>query len=104
MPLPTALNPLRRRDYRLLFTALAVSLTGDGIWIVAIAFQVIELGGGPVQLSLVIACFSAGLIAFLLPGGIAADRLPRRTVMLAADLLRAATVANDRGPFTQRSD
>lgn len=93
MPLPAALNPLRRRDYRLLFTALAISLTGDGIWIVAIAFQVIELGGGPVQLSLVIACFSAGLIAFLLPGGIAADRLPRRTVLLAADLLRAATVA-----------
>ncbi len=93
MPLPIALNPLRRRDYRLLFAALAISLTGDGIWIVAIAFQVIELGGGPVQLSLVIACFSAGLLAFLLPGGIVADRLPRRTVMVTADLVRAAVVA-----------
>jgi MFS family permease len=93
VPLPAALNPLRRRDYRRLFTALAVSLTGDGIWVVAIAFQVIELGGGPVQLSLVIACFSVGLLSFILPGGIVADRLPRRTVMLAADLVRAAVVA-----------
>jgi H+ antiporter protein len=85
--------PLRRPDYRRLFAALAISLTGDGIWVVAIAFQVIELGGGPVQLSLVIACFSAGLLAFLLPGGIVADRLPRRTLMVTADLVRAAVVA-----------
>jgi H+ antiporter protein len=91
--LPPALRPLARRDYRLLFAALAVSLTGDGIWVVAIAFQVIALGGGPVQLSLVIACFSAGLIAFILVGGIVADRLPRRSVMIAADLARAVVVA-----------
>jgi H+ antiporter protein len=90
---PTALAPLRNRDYRRLFAALAVSLTGDGIWVVAIAFQVIELGGGPVQLSLVVACFSAGLIALILVGGLVADRLPRRQVMLAADLVRAAVVA-----------
>ena len=85
-----ALAPLRNRDYRLLFAALAVSLTGDGIWVVAIAFQVIALGGGPVQLSLVVACFSVGLIGFILVGGIVADRLPRRLVMVTADLVRAA--------------
>jgi H+ antiporter protein len=90
---PTALAPLRNRDYRLLFAALAISLTGDGIWVVAIAFQVIELGGGPVQLSLVVACFSVGLIGFILVGGIVADRLPRRQVMLTADIVRAAVVA-----------
>lgn len=73
--------------------ALAISLTGDGIWLVALAFQVIELGGGPVQLSLVAACFSVGLIGFILLGGIVADRLPRRRVMITADLVRAAVVA-----------
>ena len=40
-----------------------------------------------------IACFSAGLLVFLLPGGIVADRLPRRTLMVTADLVRAAVVA-----------
>ena len=48
---PATFEPLRNRDYRLLFGALAISLTGDGVWLVAIAFQVIELGGGPVALS-----------------------------------------------------
>jgi len=90
--LPKALHPLRNRDFRLLWGALAISLTGDGIWLVAIAFQVIELGGGPVQLSLVAGAFSVGMLAFLLVGGVVADRLPRRRIMLTADLVRAAFV------------
>jgi H+ antiporter protein len=90
---PGALRPLRNREFRLLFAAVAVSLTGDGIWLVAIAFQVIELGGGPVSLSLVAGAYSAGLIGFVLVGGIVADRLPRRTVMLTCDLVRAVVAA-----------
>lgn len=92
MSASAALAPLRIRDYRLLFAALAVSLTGDGIWVVAIAFQVIELGGGPVQLSLVVACFEVGLLGCILIGGIVADRLPRLRVMITADVVRAVVV------------
>src|SRR5687768_13867621 len=88
-----ALLPLRFRDFRLLWTGLAVSLAGDGMWLVALAWQVIELDGGPVQLSIVATAYSIGLIGLMLPAGIIADRLPRRLVMLTADLLRAATVA-----------
>ncbi|HEX2128422.1 MAG TPA: MFS transporter, partial [Solirubrobacterales bacterium] len=91
-PLP-ALRPLRHRDFRLLWTGLATSLAGDGIWLVALAWQVIELGGGPVELSIVTTAYSVGLIGFVLPGGVAADRLPRRGVMIGADLARAAAVA-----------
>jgi MFS family permease len=87
---PAALRPLRHRDFRLLWTGLAVSLIGSGLWLVALAWQVIELGGGPTELSLVTALYSVGLLAFVLVGGIAADRLPQRLVMLAADLVRAA--------------
>ena len=89
---PGAIQPLRNREFRLLFAATAISLTGDGIWLVAIAFQVIELGGGPVALSLVAGAYSVGLIGFVLVGGIAADRLARRTVMLVSDLVRAGVV------------
>jgi len=88
--MPAALRPLRHRDFRLLWAGLAVSLVGSGLWLVALAWQVITLGGGPAQLSLVTALYSVGLLAFLLAGGIAADRLPQRLVMLAADLVRAA--------------
>ncbi|HYH61022.1 MAG TPA: MFS transporter [Solirubrobacterales bacterium] len=88
-----ALRPLRHRDFRLLWIGLAVSLAGDGLWLVALAFQVIELDGGPVQLSFAATAYSAGLILLMLPSGLLADRLPRRLVMLTADVVRAATVA-----------
>ncbi|MGH3146112.1 MAG: MFS transporter, partial [Rubrobacter sp.] len=90
--MPAALRPLRHRDFRLLWTGLAVSLVGSGLWLVALAWQVISLGGGPTQLSLVTALYSVGLLAFLLVGGVAADRLPQRLVMLASDLVRAAVL------------
>jgi MFS family permease len=87
---PVALRPLRHRDFRLLWSGLTVSLVGSGLWLVALAWQIIELGGGPAQLSLVTALYSLGLLTFVLLGGVAADRLPQRLGMLAADLVRAA--------------
>lgn len=86
---PAALRSLRHCDFRLLWAGLAVSLVGSGLWLVALAWQVIELGG-PAQLALVTALYSVGLLAFVLLGGVAADRLPQRLVMLAADLVHAA--------------
>ena len=87
-----ALRPLRYRDFRLLWTGLAVSLVGSGLWLVALAWQVIELGGGPAQLSLVTALYGVGVLTFVLVGGVAADRLPQRLIMLASDLVRAAAL------------
>lgn len=89
---PTALRPLRHRDFRLLWTGLAVSLVGSGLWLVALAWQVISLGGGPAQLSLVTALYGVGVLAFVLIGGVAADRLPQRLIMLTSDLVRAAAL------------
>src|SRR3712207_9111031 len=86
--MPAALRPLRHRDFRLLWTGLAVSLVGSGLWLVALAWQVIELGGGPTELSLVTALFSVGLLAFVLIGGGAADPLPQRLVLLPRRLHR----------------
>jgi MFS family permease len=87
-----ALRPLRYRDFRLLWTGLAVSLVGSGLWLVALAWQVIALGGGPAQLSLVTALYGVGVLTFVLVGGVAADRLPQRLIMLASDLVRAAAL------------
>src|SRR5687768_18376513 len=87
-----AVQPLQHRDYRLLWTGLAVALLGSGLWLVALAWQVIELGGGPVQLSFVTTAYSVGLVVCVLFGGIAADRLPQRTVIVAADTVRGAVL------------
>jgi MFS family permease len=88
-----ALRPLRHRDFRLLWGALSSSLVGDGIWLVAVAWQVIELGGGPVQLSLVTRLFAVGLVVLMLPAGVIADRVPRRRILLTADVVRGVTTA-----------
>lgn len=91
--LPRALRPFRHREYRLLASSMLFSLFATGIWLVAIVWQVIELGGGPTQLSLVAAAGSAGLLLSVLAGGVAADRLPRRRVLVAVETVRIASAA-----------
>jgi MFS family permease len=86
------LGPLRVRDFRLLWTGMMVSLLGDGVFYVAIAWQVYELSDAPTALSLVGLAMSLSQVVFLLLGGVASDRFDRRRVMLAADLLRAVVI------------
>jgi MFS family permease len=82
---------LRRRDFRLLFGAQAISVVGDRIVPVALAFAVLALTGSVRDLGFVLAAQTLPLVAFLLVGGVFADRLPRRAVMVSADLVRCAS-------------
>ncbi len=63
------LTPLRERDFALLWTGLTVSLIGDGIYLVAIAWQVYDISNTPSALALVGLAWSLGLAVFLLTGG-----------------------------------
>jgi MFS family permease len=87
------LRPLRLRDFRLLWTGMTVSLIGDGMFLVALAWQVYELSNAPTALSIVGVAMTVPQIVFLLVGGVVSDRFDRRRVMIAADALRAASVA-----------
>jgi MFS family permease len=89
--MPRSLQVLREREYRLFFLGQAVSLLGDGMVNVALAFAVLDLTGSASALGLVLAARMLPLVGFLLAGGVMADRLPRRTVMIAADLVRVAS-------------
>ncbi len=89
--LPEALGALREREFRLLFTGQAISLLGDGMVGVALAFAVLDLTGSITDLGIVFAARTIPLVVFLLVGGVFADRLPRRAVMLTADLVRLTT-------------
>nr|WP_019510343.1 MULTISPECIES: MFS transporter [Mycobacteriaceae] len=82
--LPRALWPLRNRDYRLLTLGLSTTLLGNGLWSVALVWQVIAMGGGAGQAAIVMTMFSAGLLISVLPAGVAADRLPKLVVMRAS--------------------
>jgi MFS family permease len=89
--MPRSLQVLREREYRQFFLGQAVSLLGDGMVNVALAFAVLDLTGSASALGLVLAARMLPLVGFLLAGGVMADRLPRRTVMIAADLVRVAS-------------
>jgi MFS family permease len=86
------LRPLAIRDFALLWTGAAVSLLGDGVYIVAIAWQVYELSDTPTALSLIGVAWTLPMAAFLLVGGVVSDRFDRRRIMIATDLLRAVAV------------
>src|SRR5919197_4530045 len=86
-------SPLRIRDFRRLWTGMTVSLLGDGIFLVALAWQAYDLSNTPGTLALVGVAMTGTQVLFLLAGGIVSDRLDRRSVMIAADLLRGLAVA-----------
>jgi MFS family permease len=82
------LQVLRRRDFRLLFLGQGVSVFGDRMVVVALAFAVIHLGGSESEVGLVLAGGWAPLVLTVLAGGVIADRTSRRAVMVTADLAR----------------
>jgi MFS family permease len=91
--LPGLLVPLRRRDFRLLWTGMSTSLLGDGILLVALAWQVYALSGAPAAMSVVGFALSLPQIATLLFGGVISDRFDRRKIILGTDLVRGAVLA-----------
>jgi hypothetical protein len=81
---------LGERNFRRFYIGYATSLLGTSMSTVAIAFAVLESGGTATSLGLVFAANIVPMVAFLLGGGVIADRLGRRPVMLTADLARCA--------------
>jgi MFS family permease len=90
---PRLLVPLRHRDFRLLWTGQTVSSFGNYIRSAAMPFQLLALGATPAQLGIAVAINYGTSIVFLLAGGAIADRLPRRTLIIASDLLGGCVVA-----------
>jgi MFS family permease len=93
MAVPQVLDPLRHRDFRLLWMGQTVSSFGNAITSVALPFQLLALGASPLQLGIAVGIETATSVAFLLLGGAIADRLPRRTLILASDVVGACVVA-----------
>ena len=87
------LTPLRLRGFRVLWAGMTISLIGDGVTLVAIAWQVYELSNVPTALGITMMAMSIPQILLLLFGGVVSDRFERRWVMLGADLVRGAALA-----------
>ena len=90
------LAPFQHPAYRRLAVALVLATFAGGVWVVGLVWEVIRLDGGPAQLSLV---STAGAIGVLLPallGGVVADRVPQKVILLcvaATELICMSVVA-----------
>jgi MFS family permease len=93
MGLGLALRPLEERQFRLLWLGRVTSAAGDAVVPVALAFAVLSVNRSATALGGVLAVTTVSRVAFTLVGGVVADRLPRRAVMLACDVIRLGVEA-----------
>jgi DHA3 family tetracycline resistance protein-like MFS transporter len=87
------LSPLAHRDYRRLLGGMSISQLGDGLFLVALAWQVYALSNTPTALAFIGIAMTVPTVACLLIGGAVSDRYDRRLVMLSADAARGVLLA-----------
>lgn len=92
MRIPFA-RALTQRDFALLWAGQTISLVGDGIFSVALAWQALQLPDGARTLGAVLVVRSAARVAFLLLAGALADRYEKRLLVLAGDATQMIAVA-----------
>lgn len=91
MRLTPDLEPLRSREFRLLWSGQAVSYFGSMITFVALPYQVYRLTGSSFAVGMLGACELAPLIALALLGGALADAFDRRRVFIVSQVALMAT-------------
>lgn len=85
--LPRALTPFRHAAYRRLAVALLLSTFASGVWVVGLVWEVIRIGGGPGELSVVTTAGAVGVMLPALLAGVVADRVPQKTILLGVAAL-----------------
>jgi MFS family permease len=83
--MPRPRDVLRLRNFRLLFAARTISFFGTNLAPIAVAFAVLGLSNSASDVGLAFAAWTLAQVCTLLIGGVIADRLPRRLVMIASD-------------------
>ena len=92
MRIPRIVEPLRHRDFRLLWTGQTLTLLGSFVSNIAYPFQVLQLGGSALELGAFVSAFTGASLVFLLIGGAVADRVPRRTLIIVTEVASGITV------------
>jgi MFS family permease len=88
-----ALRPLASRPYRLMWMGSTTSAIGDAVVQIALVFAILHVGGTASDIGVIAAVSTVARIAFVLAGGVWADRLRRQYVMLSADAVRGVVQA-----------
>lgn len=82
---------LAQPNFRNLFLAQTASVLGDDLAAIALAFAVLDVTGSPSALGLVLGAGTLPMVVFVLVGGVWADRVSRRKLMVWSDLGRFAS-------------
>ena len=91
--LPAGLAAFRHRDYRILWSVQAGSLTGNWMQSLAQSWLVLTMTDSPIQLALINVCQFGPALIFGLPAGVIADRYSKRGVLLVTQTLAGALTA-----------
>jgi MFS family permease len=89
--LPAVLR--EERQFRLLFLGQALSVVGDRMTQVVLPFAVLSIGGSVADVGIVAAAGFLPFIVLGLIGGVVADRIERKRILIASDVARLATQA-----------
>lgn len=87
--MPKSLSALQERPYRLLWTARSISAVGNALIPVTVVFAILRSGGSAVDVGTVLTCHAVGQVVMLPVGGVWADRLSRKLVLMASDAVQA---------------
>ena len=87
MRLPASLDVLHERNFARYLGSIVVSHLGGGMANVALAFAVLGFGT-PTDLGIVLLAREIPMILFLLLGGVFADRLSRRRILITTDIVK----------------
>jgi MFS family permease len=85
--IPRSFDVLQERNFARYLAASTVSTLGSGMAMVALAFAVLEFGGAT-DLGIVLLAREIPIVVLLLLGGVFADRIPRRTILVSSDLVK----------------
>ena len=87
----SALATLREPNFRFYFLSRLVNGAGSTMGGIALAFAVLEVSHSPSALGTVLAAHSIPMVAFLLAGGVIADRFGRTLVIQVCNVLAGVT-------------
>jgi MFS family permease len=87
------LKALSQRDFATLWVGQTISLFGDGVFGVALAWQALQMSSPTATLGVVLAVRSVARVGVLLVGAAMADRYQKRLLMLLGDVLQMVAVA-----------
>lgn len=82
------------RRFVLVWSGQVVSFFGDNVTTIALPWLVLAVTHSPLDAALIVAARYVPMILLGLAAGLAADRLPRRAILIGCDLLRGVALAS----------